>query len=282
MPAVTDLSISIKKGIVTGFVGPNGAGKTTSIKMIMGLVAPTRGTVFICGTDARKPASRKGIAYLSEQPYFYAHLTVGESLQFAANLIGIASKQIPAEISRVLSIVELSSQIKVKELSKGMQQRLSMAQALLGDPQVLILDEPMSGMDPPGRRLFRKLFRELVQTGKTIFFSTHVLDDIEMTCDEVIVLSKGKLAFAGEVKALLDEGFLGTEMTVSGIEQSDMEILENLGCRLHCSEKQHGLLFLPQECDLRKVQDYLFEKKKTIHTIARRSKPLDELLYQNS
>lgn len=219
LSAVTNLSISVKKGVVTGFVGPNGAGKTTTIKMIMGLIRPSEGKVSICGKDAFLPKSRKGVAYLCEQPYFYAHLTVSETLKFTADLLGLPSKSITDEIKSVLSVVELSEKndVKVKELSKGMQQRLTMACALVGDPQILILDEPMSGMDPPGRRLFRKLFRDLVNKGKTIFFSTHVLDDIESVCDEVIVLSKGKLVFSGEVKTLLEKGFLGTDMVVSDL-----------------------------------------------------------------
>lgn len=284
IPAVTDLTISVKKGIVTGFVGPNGAGKTTTIKMVMGLVRPSRGTVTICGSDASRPQSRKGVAYLSEQPYFYAHLTVAETLKFAANLIGLQSKKVIPEINRVLSIVELArkSNVRVKELSKGMQQRLTMAQALLGDPHTLILDEPMSGMDPPGRRLFRKLFRELVDSGKTIFFSTHVLDDIETVCDEVIVLSHGKLAFTGEVKTLLEKGFMGTEMTVSGLQQEDLDYLEKTGCEISGSDTTQNILFFPKECDLLKVQNYLSEKKVVFHSITKRAKSLEDLLYQDS
>ncbi len=281
--AVTDLTISVKKGVVTGFVGPNGAGKTTSIKMIMGLIKPSRGKVTICGKDAFLPESRKGVAYLSEQPYFYAHLTVFETLKFASDLLGLSSRSITDEIRKVLSIVELTakSHIRVKELSKGMQQRLTMAQALLGNPQILILDEPMSGMDPPGRRLFRKLFRELSGKGKTIFFSTHVLDDIESVCDEVIVLSSGKLAFAGEVRALLDRGFLGTEMLVSDLKQQNIAILEQFGCVMGGSDRYLHHLFLPADCDLLKVQNFLFEKQAVLHSISRRVKSMEELLYND-
>lgn len=281
--AVTDLTISVKKGVVTGFVGPNGAGKTTSIKMIMGLIKPSRGEVTICGKDAFLPESRKNVAYLCEQPYFYAHLTVFETLKFAADLLGLPSRSITEEIRKVLSIVELTakSHIKVKELSKGMQQRLTMAQALLGDPQILILDEPMSGMDPPGRRLFRKLFRELAGKGKTIFFSTHVLDDVESVCDEVIVLSSGKLAFAGEVRALLCRGFLGTEMVVSELKQQDIAILEQYGCVMGGSESCLHHLFLPADYDLLKVQNFLFEKQAVLHSVSRRAKSMEELLYND-
>ncbi|HEX3019696.1 MAG TPA: ABC transporter ATP-binding protein [Chitinispirillaceae bacterium] len=282
--AVTDLTISVKKGIVTGFVGPNGAGKTTTIKMIMGLVRPSRGWVTLYGKDAFIPGSRKGVAYLCEQPYFYAHLSVSETLHFAADLLRLPPKAITSEISRVLSIVDLSSKrlVKVKELSKGMQQRLTMAQALLGDPQLLILDEPMSGMDPPGRRLFRKLFRELVDSGKTIFFSTHVLDDIESVCDEVIVLSRGKLAFSGEVKTILNSGFQGTEMVVSALQKQDIDVLVQHGCVVGSYDHSQINLFLPAEGDLMKVQNYLFQKNAVLYSVSRRAKSMEELLYQKT
>lgn len=280
---ITDLSLFIKKGLVTGFVGPNGAGKTTVIKMIMGLVKPSSGTVSICGMDAFNPGSRKGVSYLCEQPYFYTHLTVAESLRFAANLLGFESSTIKTELTRVLSVVDIAnkSNVRIRDLSKGLQQRLSMAQALLGDPQILILDEPMSGMDPPGRRLFRNLFNELVKKGKTVFFSTHVLDDIESVCDEVIVLSEGKTSFAGGVSTLLSCGFSGIEMVVSELDQDDKDILEKSGCKLTTASNNQNLLFLQDGYDLKKVQKYLFNKNVAVYSIFRRNKSLEELLYQN-
>lgn len=217
VPAVTDLSFTVLRDKITGFVGPNGAGKTTTIKMVTGLVFPSRGTIVLDGKKGVAPVNRNGIAYLSEQPYFYAHLKVGEMLDFVARLIKLPHGSIQSEIARVLELVELSHKqhAKVKELSKGMQQRLNMAQALLGNPHTLILDEPMSGMDPPGRRLFREILLELKKQGKTLFFSTHVLDDIESVCDDVVVVQQGRLTYAGSVSALLDEGFTGTEIAVS-------------------------------------------------------------------
>ncbi len=282
--AVTDLTISVKKGVITGFVGPNGAGKTTTIKMIMGLIKPSAGKVSICAKDAFLPESRKGVAYLCEQPYLYAHLTVFETLKFAADLLGLPSKPITDEIKKSLSIVELSEKrhLKVKELSKGMQQRLTMASALLGDPQILVLDEPMSGMDPPGRRLFRELFRKLGSKGKTVFFSTHVLEDIESVCDDVIVLSRGKLVFSGEVKTLLSRGFLGTEMVVSELKKPDIPILKQYGCVIGDSDGDQQQLFLPAGCDLLKVQNFLYEKQTLLHSVSRQAKSMEELLYHDS
>ena len=281
VPAAVDLTFSVKKNRVTGFVGPNGAGKTTTIKMIMGLVYPTSGFIKLNGLQSRFPAARRGVAYLSEQPYFYGHLTVYEALKFAANLLYIPSSSIGTQIERVLSVVELSEKVKVKvkELSKGMQQRLNMAQALLGDPHLLILDEPMSGMDPPGRRLFRNLFRDLAKEGKTIFFSSHVLDDIEAVCDEVVVLSKGKLTYAGAISELLDRGFSGTDITVRGLAVEIISQLESCGCDVSGKDNDVYQVFVPREGNIGLIQNSLFSGKVEIQSIVKRSMPLEDLLY---
>ncbi|HEX2955738.1 MAG TPA: ABC transporter ATP-binding protein [Chitinispirillaceae bacterium] len=283
--AVADISFSVKQGCVTGFVGPNGAGKTTSIKMIMGLVFPDSGTITLYGKKTDEPLSRKGIAYLSEQPYFYNHLTVEESLRFAAELFNLPKNTIATEITRVLSCVELvdKNKSKVKSLSKGMQQRLNMAQALLGKPHTMILDEPMSGMDPPGRRLFRQLFRSLAKSGTTIFFSTHVLDDIEAVCDEVIVLSKGKVHYNGRVDALLEKGYQGKEMVISGGTRQLREQLVSAGCSL--TEHENGLttLFVRSGIDPQAVQTLIQGCSSVVyHSIADKRMSLEDLLYKNT
>ncbi|MBN1578143.1 MAG: ABC transporter ATP-binding protein [Chitinispirillaceae bacterium] len=283
IPAVVDLSFTVRKGAITGFVGPNGAGKTTTIKMIEGLVHPTKGMLRINGEDAAFPRARGGVAFLSEQPYFYAHLTVSEMLRFTAELIRVPSSQIPKETQRVLETVELSRKTgtKIKELSKGMQQRLNMAQALLGSPHTLVLDEPMSGMDPPGRRLFRDLMELLRQEGRTLFFSSHVLDDIEAICDDVVVLQQGKLTYAGGVRELLDEGFTGTDVVTGEITQECREALGGAGCRFRHDEKRgEWTLFVPKTGDVAALQRILSEKGAFPRRVIPRSMTLEELLYQ--
>ncbi|NLE02081.1 MAG: ABC transporter ATP-binding protein [Fibrobacter sp.] len=284
VPAVVDLSMSVKKGLITGFVGPNGAGKTTTIKMIIGLVLPSSGTVTINGISSNLPKSRTGVAYLSEQPYLYAHLSVVESLQFASSLMKLSPDIRNKEIERVLSIVGLSDRerTKVKEMSKGMQQRLNMAIALLGDPHTYILDEPMSGMDPPGRRLFRNIFKDLGSRGKTVFFSTHVLDDIEAVCDEVIVLSKGKLAYCGAVGELLDRGFLGTDLVIDGVDKDTVDLLVESGCTVESFVNGTAHLFLPAEKDTSTIQKQLYSKNITFRQISTRSKSMEEILYKSA
>ena len=279
--AIQNLSLSIRKHRVTGFIGPNGAGKTTTLKMIMGLVRPSAGTISLLGTDASSSSARKGVAYLSEQPYFYGHLTVSEMLRFAGNLLNLSPRKLSADIDRVLSLVELkeNGSTKVKELSKGMQQRLNMAQALLGDPHTLILDEPMSGMDPPGRSLFRRLLKNLSDKGTTIFFSTHVLDDIEAVCDDVIVLSRGKLTYAGRIAGLLEQGFLGIEMVVSSLDEAAVAQVQSFGCEVTRGTDGDYMVFLPEKRNSETVQGYLCSRNVVFRSIVKRSKSLEELLY---
>lgn len=222
--AVDGLSFSVPHGGITGFAGPNGAGKTTSIKMILGLIQPTKGSVTLMGEKAGKPQSRSAISYISEQPYFYEHLSAEETLKFVCQMKGISKANRKSEIDRVLKKVELDHRrkAKVKSFSKGMQQRLNMAQALLGAPELIIMDEPMSGLDPLGRRLFRKIFRELAESKVTVFFSTHIIEDIESLCDHVVVLSKGKLKYSGNIQELIDSSTLGIEYRLSSEQHEQL------------------------------------------------------------
>ena len=281
VPAVVDISLAIKKNVITGFVGPNGAGKTTTIKTVMGLIRPTSGTLKINGIDVSSCTARKGVAYLSEQPYFYGHLTVWESLEFAAHLINLTLDKSKSEIARVLDIVELSGRekLKVKEMSKGMQQRLNMAQALLGKPTLLILDEPMSGMDPPGRRLFRSLFKDLAKSEVTIFFSTHVLEDIESVCDEVVVVSKGKVTYSGAVSELLDKGIVGTEITITTSDNQIREYLVKCGCKIESHRNDTLVFTIPKEVDVSEIQRNLSAKGVFPKKIVNRSVSMEDLLY---
>ncbi len=281
LTAVKDVSFAVDEGVV-GFVGPNGAGKTTTIKMILGLVRPSRGTVNLMGGMAPSPETRRNVAYVSEQPYFYTHLTVVESLRFIGSLRGVSPGELVGEIERVLHTVNLADAAskKVRELSKGMQQRLNMAQALLGDPALFILDEPMSGLDPPGRSLFRAIFQDLRDAGKTVFFSTHILEDIERLCSRVVVLSKGEKTYDGTVEELLESGFEGTDLAVTGLDTDTRNALESQGCRT--GEGRNGTVnvHVPAGQDIYAVQRMLGEKGAYFESIAQRRTSLEELLYK--
>jgi len=282
--ALSDVSFSIEKNRITGFVGPNGAGKTTTIKAVTGLIRADRGSVKVNGIDIKNVAARRGVAYMSEQPYFYGHLTVRESLEFASNLLSLPHNKINSEINRALDIVELShkSKSKVKEMSKGMQQRLNMAQAILGKRELMILDEPMSGMDPPGRRLFRNLFRQLESEGITIFFSTHVLEDIESVCSDIVVLSKGKLSYCGSVNELLKKGLAGTEITISGENQGLNKMIEGLGCKVIYEKDGTVTVIVPQDKDRREILRLMSDTNIFPLRVENRTESMEELLYGNS
>jgi len=281
--AVTDVSFALAENRVTGFVGPNGAGKTTTIKMAMGLTRPSSGRVTLMGVDARFPAARRGVAYVSEQPYFYKHLTVGETVDFSARLVGIKRSAVSAERKRVLDAVELSGResAKVRSLSKGLQQRLNMACGLIGDPKLLILDEPMSGLDPPSRRLFRSLFKRLSDEGRAVFFSTHVLEDIETVCQDVVVLDGGKLRLTGSVASLLDKGTLGTELTVSSLPGDLVNELADDGMEITETREGGVTIFVPIKRNAEACQRKLYENGILCQLIQKRSMPLESLLYGN-
>lgn len=279
--ALSGVSFSVEKSGITGFVGPNGAGKTTTIKAIMGLIRPDSGSVKINGINSNNVLSRKNVSYLSEQPYFYGHLSARESLLFASNLLGLPRKNIVSGVDRVLGIVELSlkAQLKVREMSKGMQQRLNMAQALLGKPEIMILDEPMSGMDPPGRRLFRTIFKQLESEGVTIFFSTHVLEDIETVCDRIVVLSKGKLDYCGSVKELLDRGIAGTEISIDNATDDVLHNLRERGCTVDLQKGKKILILVPKELDYKEILRTLGDRNIYPSGVQTRTARLENLLY---
>lgn len=283
IPAVQNLSFAAEGKKITGFVGPNGAGKTTSIKMLLGLVRPTSGVITIKGITAQDPHARRSVAYVSEQPYFYPYLSIQESLQFSYRLCGYNPADLTREIQRVLHLVQLSdiAQKKIHELSKGMQQRLNMAHALVGNPEIFIFDEPMSGLDPIGRRLFREIFRSLSQQGKCIFFSTHILEDIESLCDSVVVLSKGNLVYAGDIDQLLSRGILGTEILVEGLQAKHLDYLGLCGTTVTSVDSSKSLIFIPTTDTPQKSLQYLVTQNIYPISIKPRMQSLESILYKD-
>ena len=202
------ISLEIQPGEVFGFVGPNGAGKSTTINLIMGFTRPDSGRVWVHGLPPDRPESRRGIGYLPEGPRFYENLTSEELLSFAARSSGIsklAFKQAVDPLLDMLSILQAKKR-PIGTYSKGMKQRMGLAMALIHDPQTLILDEPMSGLDPLGRSQLKNIILDLNAKGKTIFFSSHILNDVETLCDRIAVLHQGRILFSGPTEAFLDTG----------------------------------------------------------------------------
>ena len=208
LKAVDGLTLSLGKGEVTGFLGTNGAGKTTTIKMLIGLIRPTSGTVRLFGGDPAEPATRTRIGYMPEIAYYYPFLNVRELLAFYGGVCGMDKASIKARTDELLEEVELTVAAKrpLKTYSKGMLQRAGIAQALLNDPDLLILDEPFTGLDPLARIHFRELLKKLRMQGKSIFFSSHELGETELLCDNVAIMKNGRCIYHGPVDRLAGDG----------------------------------------------------------------------------
>ena len=205
--ALDGLSLAVQRGQIFGFLGGNGAGKTTTIKVLMTLLFPTAGTARILGTDISDFRMHRRIGYCPENPYFYDYLTAQELMNYFGELFGYDSAQRRQRSSDLLKRVGLDERDWNKQLrkfSKGMLQRVGLAQALINDPEIVFFDEPMSGLDPVGRREVRELIEDLRKTGTTVFMSTHILSDVEALCDEVAILRNGKLSAKGTLEELLN------------------------------------------------------------------------------
>src|SRR6266536_1901028 len=202
--ALLPLHLTVQEGEIFGFLGPNGAGKTTTLKMLMGLVFPTAGIARILGHEWTDPEIKAQIGFLPEQPYFYDYLTAHELLDYYGQLSGVPAKDRKRRVEEMLVRVGLTDikGVQLRKFSKGMLQRVGIAQAILHDPKVLFFDEPMSGLDPLGRREVRDLMEQLKHEGKTVFFSTHILSDAEALCDHVAIINKGELRGVGAVEEL--------------------------------------------------------------------------------
>jgi ABC-2 type transport system ATP-binding protein len=204
---LNDVSMEIPEGSIFGFLGANGAGKTSLIQLIAGIRKPTTGTVTIRGIDTTDSKARSRLGYLPERPYFYEHLTGQEFLEYLGVLSGLDVRNLKSKITTALSRVGLSSaaKLRLKNYSKGMLQRIGVAQAILHDPEFVLLDEPMSGLDPVGRKEIRDLILELKHEGRTVFFSSHVIPDVESLCDRVGLIKKGKLIGSGVLSDFFKE-----------------------------------------------------------------------------
>ncbi len=229
------LNLSVESGEVFGYLGPNGAGKTTTLKLLMGLIFPSGGSARILGMEIADPRMKSLIGFLPEQPYFYDYLTASELLEYYAQLSGVPGRERTPRVRQALARVGMteSARTQLRKLSKGMLQRVGIAQAILHDPKVVFLDEPMSGLDPLGRREVRDLIQALKDEGKTVFFSTHILSDAEALCDRVAILHKGELRGVGAVEDLTARTESKIEILFHGLE--GITLLSALGGECHAT-----------------------------------------------
>ena len=230
--ALDHLDLEVEPGEIFGFLGHNGAGKTTTIKLLLGLLAPTAGRAWILDRPIQDVAVKQHVGFLPESPYFYEYLTAAEFLTFYGQLFGLSRQALAKKIDDLLAMVCLADarHLPLRKFSKGMLQRIGLAQALINDPQVVILDEPMSGLDPIGRRDVRDIILRLKDEGKTIFFSTHILPDVEMICDRVGILVKGQLRAVGAVHELVGAATVtSVEILVERLAEAGAREVEQLG-----------------------------------------------------
>lgn len=230
--ALRDLSLSIIPGEVFGFLGPNGAGKSTTIKILMGLIRPSAGDARIFGVSSADPEARRRVGFLPENPAFFDFLTAREYLRFVGESFSMTAAAIEIESDRVLELLDLTAAAgrPIRGYSKGMVQRLGIAQTLLHDPDLYILDEPMSGLDPIGRALVKEIILDLKRAGKTVFFSTHVTADAERVCDRIGVIIDGVFQQARVVSELLREGIDGYFCRVRGLAGETMQSFGGTTC----------------------------------------------------
>lgn len=231
--AVRGISFEVHEGDIFGFLGPNGAGKTTTIKMLTGLIAPSGGEASIFGLPVPSPKALERVGFLPENPYVYPFLTPTEFVEMCGRLSGVKGRVIRDRTRQVLEKVGIlyAADRPVKRLSKGMLQRTGLAAALVGDPELLILDEPMSGLDPVGRKEVRDLIFEERAAGRTVFFSTHILSDVETLCDRVVILRKGVAVVQGALTELLKTEVQRTDVTLEGADEAFAESCRDAGAQ---------------------------------------------------
>lgn len=247
MPALDGLSLSVQQGEIYGFLGPNGSGKTTTLKILMGLMQATSGGAEILGKPLGDVQVRHRIGFLPESPYFYEYLTAEEFLAFYGHLAGLERAELGRKITQLLDLVGLAEARtrQLRKFSKGMLQRVGLAQALIHDPELVVLDEPMSGLDPVGRKQVRDLILSLRDQGKTVFFSTHIIPDVEMICDRVAIVVKGKLLAEGRVDELVNPGHAqSVEVVCEGIKAGEVAAIASVATRV-LQRGDHSLVVLP-------------------------------------
>jgi ABC-2 type transport system ATP-binding protein len=269
------ISLEVKEGEIFGYLGPNGAGKTTTLKCVLGLIFPDKGDIKIFGQSNLSMRAKEKIGFLPENPYFYDYLTAMEFLSFYSDLTLVKKEDKPAQIERLLQLVGLkqAAGLQLRKFSRGMLQRIGLAQALINDPSLVFLDEPLGGLDPLGRKEIRDVIVRLKEEEKTVFLSSHILQDIEMICDRVAILVEGQIINQGALQDLISEKVTVTEITISGIQIEDCE-----GLGEHYSA-QGGRILLKvyEEEKIANVLQLVQAKKGEIHALIPRTETLEDL-----
>ncbi len=282
--AVRDVSFEVRRGEIFGFLGPNGAGKTTTIKMLTGLVTATTGVMQVLGTAVPATDAMAKVGFLPENPYVYPYLTPREFVSLCGRLSGLRGKDLDGRVVRALDRVGLGYALDraARTMSKGMLQRAGLAAALVHDPELLILDEPMSGLDPVGRKEVRDLIVEEKRSGRTVFFSSHILSDVEMLCDRVCILRKGEVVVAGALGDLLAEGKRRSEIVLEGA--SDALCAELQGTSPDAARRVGDALVIDVEGDatVRAVLERALAAGARVRSVSDRRETLEDLFVRRA
>ncbi|HDT14130.1 MAG TPA: ABC transporter ATP-binding protein [Candidatus Aminicenantes bacterium] len=269
------ITFSVREGETFGYLGPNGAGKTTTIKCLLGLIRPDAGSIAIFGRPHASPGSRAPLGFLPENPYFYDYLTAREFLAFTGDLFGLGRAEQGERIPRLLELVGLAraADLPLRKYSRGMLQRAGLAQALINDPKLVVLDEPLGGMDPLGRKEIRDIIVRFKDEGKTVFFTSHILQDIEMICDRVAIIVGGRIVKEGSLRDLISEKVLFTEVTVSGLPPAAFEGLgESVSTR-----GDRVLLKVYDEARVDEVVGLVHDRKGRLVSLSPRTETLEDI-----
>ncbi len=252
MRVLHPLELTVHSGEIFGYLGPNGAGKTTTLKLLTGLILPTAGSARLLGHDIAEVAAKGQVGFLPENPYFYDYLTGREFLDLCGRLFGLKSSARHDRIARLLRLTELQTAAdqQLRKYSKGMLQRLGLAQALINDPTLVILDEPMSGLDPLGRKAMRDIILQLKTEGRTVFFSSHILPDVEVLCDRVAILAAGCLRDVGRLADILKTPTEDIELTLQRVPAGLLPVLQALAHAPLLQQPDGVLVRLPDESRL--------------------------------
>jgi ABC-2 type transport system ATP-binding protein len=281
---LTDVSLRVRQGEIFGFLGHNGAGKTTTMKILLGLLRATSGKVELLGAPAGEVDAHARIGYLPESPYFYDYLTAEEFLTFYGKLAKLSAGSIRSRVPELLKRVGLDEarHRQLRKFSKGMLQRIGLAQAMVHDPELIILDEPMSGLDPMGRKEVRDLILSLRDQGKTVFFSTHILSDVEMICDSVGILARGRMLSHGRVEDMVGEqGAHSIEVVCDGVVGDEVPIVKQ--CALRILQKgSRCLIMLPGQEVLEEVLSAVRNAEGRLVSVVPHRGSLEEVFVEQS
>jgi ABC-2 type transport system ATP-binding protein len=281
--AVKGISFTVEAGEIFGFLGPNGAGKTTTIKMLTGLIRPTAGRAAVFGHTIPSPRAMKDVGFLPENPYIYPYLTPREFVTLAARLSGLSGahlrKRVEASLER--TGITYAADRQVRRLSKGMLQRTGLAAAMVSDPELLLLDEPMSGLDPVGRKEVRDLILEEKKRGKTVFFSTHILSDVETLCDRVVILRRGETVVSGTVRELLRANVRRVEVTLAEAPPALRERLLGEGFSVQ-EAGGHVVVEIEGDDNVPRVLSAALEARARVVEVAPRRETLEDLFMRRA